>query len=217
MPLSAIQAAMGWTERDVIEAIIGATFIADFGVVSAWPSTVGNKTKVDVQHAIKPKIVGVQVADPTETKGVEILWPGGGGQFSQEWDLAVGDPVLLIGLKDFVDTVASGLPSIPDWPMHYTQETMKAIPVGAFKAGSAVAMTVSGGLVQLKNASASLYTILNNLMSAINTFSNAAAQGAITTGGASSVALASAINVLLAAMNASIVSVTTLLGQLLKA
>jgi hypothetical protein len=99
-----------------------------------------------VEHAIQPVVAGEQQGT-TITKGVEVLWPGGGGQLSAKWDLAVGDPVLLVGLKDFIPTVGGALPQTEQIPIHYTQETMKAIPMGAYKGTSAIPISVSGGVM----------------------------------------------------------------------
>jgi hypothetical protein len=203
---------LGVTERDLIWAVVSAMFFSDFGVVKSVSS---DKKRVDVEHAIQP-VIADQQQDARRTVNVELLWPAS-AELSMRWDIAAGDTVLLVGLKDYVKDADGSLPGKTTVGLHYTQETMKAIPLGSYSASSEVLLNVSGGLVQLKNTATSLYTILNNLMSAVNTFSNAAAQSAITTGGASSVALAAAINVLLSALNVAVINVTTLLGQLLKA
>jgi hypothetical protein len=141
--LNQILANLGITTRDLILDLLGAAFIADFGIVQAVGA--GGDT-VDVQHAIQPVVAGEQQGT-TITKGVEVLWPGGGGQLSAKWDLAVGDPVLLVGLKDFIPTVGGALPQTEQIPIHYTQETMKAIPMGAYKGTSAIPISVSGGVM----------------------------------------------------------------------
>ncbi|MDE1868063.1 MAG: hypothetical protein KGI08_10205 [Thaumarchaeota archaeon] len=90
--------------------------------------------------------------------------------------------------------------------------------------GSYIQMSESGdnitiepkNKVSIKNASQNLYTLLNNLQSALNNFSDAAAQSAITAGGSSSASLAAALNVLLTALNTSIVSFGTGLGGLMQ-
>jgi hypothetical protein len=141
--LNQILANLGITTRDLILDLLSAAFIADFGIVQAVGA--GGAT-VDVEHAIQPVVAGEQQGT-TITKGVEVLWPGGGGQLSAKWDLAVGDPVLLVGLKDFIPTVGGALPQTEQIPIHYTQETMKAIPMGAYKGTSAIPISVSGGVM----------------------------------------------------------------------
>ena len=141
---------LGVTERDLIEAIVGALFMGDFGTVDAVSA---DKSHVDVVHAIKPKVADQQL-DATLTKGVEVLWPGGGGALSIRGTLAKGDPVLLVGLKDYVSTVASGLPGTTDIPLHYTQETLKAIPCGAFNSGATITIEETGGILEIAGGGA---------------------------------------------------------------
>ena len=112
---------IGITERDLILALMGSTFICDYGVVSAV-----NGNIVEVEHAVVP-----QTGEVTVTKGVELLWP-----YPVRWDVQAGDGVLLVGLKDFVQTVSGVQPESTDVPLHYAQATMKAVPFGAYSAGT---------------------------------------------------------------------------------
>ncbi len=197
---------LGLTDADLIDSIVSGKYVVDLGIVTAT-----NQTTVDVKHAVVQQVSGAALP-ATVTKGVEILWP-----FPGTWTIAVGDLVLLLGAKDFV-AQANGLsaPATTDIAWHYTQETMKAIPI--YSASKQAQITIdSSNLVHVKNAAASLFTILNNLLTALNNFSNAAAQSAITTGGSSSASLASAIVVLQTALNSAVSTVTTALGQLLAA
>lgn len=150
--LNQILANLGITPRDLVEDLIGSSFIADFGIISAV--SVDQKT-VDVQHAIQPVVVGEQQGT-TVTKGVEILWPGGGGQLSMKWDLAIGDHVLLVGLKDFVSTVDISFPGQTSNPLHYTQETMKAIPVGKYNSLASVQIVASASGLDFKGPAVNL-------------------------------------------------------------
>lgn len=213
--MNQILESLGTTPREFIERVLAKQFLLDLGLVVAVSA---DKTHVDVQHVVLQTINGAQ-QPATVTKSVELLYPGGGVGLSIQWPVAIGDPVLLLATRDYVDPFGGKTAPVPPVSgAHYTQDTMKALPLGALNSGSAFTIVVDGsGLLQVKNAAASLYTVLNNFLSAVNTFSNAAAQTAITTGGASSVSLAAAIDVLLAALNASIVSVTTALGQVMKA
>ena len=155
-------ANLGITERDLIKSIIASRFIVDFGIVVAVSA---DKTQVDVQHAIQPKLFGTQL-QTTVTKGVEVLWPASAAMAIQ-WDLAAGDTVLLVGLKDFVETVKVSAPAPTDVGLHYTQETMKAIPMGEYGTPAQVTINGSGGLLQIKTAAASLYTIIQTLIQGI--------------------------------------------------
>lgn len=70
--------------------------------------------------------------------------------------------------------------------------------------------------LSIKNASQNLYTLLSNLQSALNSFSDLVAQGDITAGGGNSGSLATAINGLLASLNSAVVSFGTSLGELMQ-
>jgi hypothetical protein len=143
--LNALLANLGITDRDLIEAVIASKFFADYGLVTAT-----DQTTVDVMHAIKPNIAGTQLG-PTVTKKVQVLWPST-GQLSIKSDVAVGDRVLLIGLRDFVRDVSGGLPSGNDVPLHYSKETMKAIPMGAFNSLAVAQIIASAAGLEFKNA-----------------------------------------------------------------
>jgi hypothetical protein len=71
------------------------------------------------------------------------------------------------------------------------------------------------GKVYVGNATQNLRTQLDNLLTALNTFSGTAAQNAITAANASSVALAAAIVLLMQPLFTSVVNVTTALDALL--
>jgi hypothetical protein len=153
---------LGITERDLIKSIIASRFIVDFGIVVAVSA---DKTQVDVRHAVQPKLFKAQLP-ATVTKGVEVLWPASAAVAIQ-WDLAAGDTVLLVGLKDYVKTVKVSAPATTDVGLHYTQETMKAIPMGEYGTPAQVTINGSGGLLQIKTAAASLYTIIQTLIQGI--------------------------------------------------
>ena len=153
-PTSPVLENLGLQIRDLIENIIANSFILDIGIVQ---SVNGGGTSVNVQHAIQLNKYG-QTLPPTVTNNVEVAWA-----FPGNWTLAQGDIVLLVGLKDYVKTIYTSAPSPTDIPLHHTQETMKAIPL--YSAMHAAAITVDGSnLVHIKNAAASLYTVLNNLI-----------------------------------------------------
>ncbi len=118
---------IGLTEADLIRNVVANTFILDFGIVEA----VNGDGTVDVQHAVQPTRLGYQLP-PTVTRNVEVVWPSS-SQFNPPFELAAGDTVLLVGLKDYVKTAKVSAPDYTDVPLHYTQQTMKAIPMGANK------------------------------------------------------------------------------------
>ena len=159
--------ALGMTQRDLIKSVIAEAFFADFGTVKAvYPSATSPQT-VDVSHSVQPKSFGDQL-DTTVTMGVELLFPGGGSELSLEWDVNVGDPVLLVGLRDYVKA-ASPAPAPTDIPTHYTQETLKAIPLGPFSGSAAFMIKVTGGVLQLAGSTYAL-ALYENLNTALQTF-----------------------------------------------
>ena len=148
---------LGIKERDLIENILATSFILDLGIVTAVQ---GGGASVDVQHAVQLNKLGTTLP-PTVTKNVEVVWP-----FPGNWSLTQGDIVLLVGMKDFLKTAYATAPGPTDIPLHYSQETMKAIPL--YSSLHAVSIAVDGAnLLQVKNSAASLYTILSTLISGI--------------------------------------------------
>ena len=148
---------LGLQLRDLIENIIATSFILDLGIVMAVR---GGGANVDVQHAVQLNKLGTTLP-PTVTKNVEVVWP-----FPGNWALTQGDIVLLVGMKDFLKTAYATAPGPTDVPLHYTQETLKAIPLYSAKHSVTIAVD-SANLLQVKNAAASLYTILSTLISGI--------------------------------------------------
>lgn len=73
----------------------------------------------------------------------------------------------------------------------------------------------ANGKAYFANAGQNLRTCLDNLAGAIDTFSNATSQSAITTGGASAPSLAAALVALMVAFNTSISNAKTALDALL--
>jgi hypothetical protein len=71
------------------------------------------------------------------------------------------------------------------------------------------------GKMYIGNSTQNLRTQLDNLTTALNTFSGAAAQSAISAGGSSSASLAAAIVALMTPLFSSVVNVTTALDALL--
>ena len=148
---------LGIKERDLIENILATSFILDLGIVTAVH---GGGASVDVQHAIQLNKLGTTLP-PTVTKNVEVVWT-----FPGNWALTQGDIVLLVGMKDFLKTAYATAPGPTDIPLHYTQETMKAIPL--YSAKHSATITVDGSnLVHIKNAAASLFTAIQNFIQGV--------------------------------------------------
>ncbi len=143
--------ALSMTERDFIEWVVSKMFLIDFGTVAQYPGTAGISGTADIDHSVQPNIGGQQQGT-TRTNDVELLWPGGGAEYSESWDVKQGDPVMLWALKDYVPTVANAAPQTPQLPIHYNQETMKAMILGPKNSSSAVRLVVTGDKWQLSGA-----------------------------------------------------------------
>jgi hypothetical protein len=158
---------LGRTERFLIENLIGTSYVVDLGVVTAT-----DQSTVDVQHAVIQVRYGKELP-PTVTRKVEVVW-----LFPGVWNLKAGDVVLLLGLKDYVKRAQGASVSKTDVPLHYTQATLKAVPIRSSSAPTVIAVD-SANLVQIKNAAASLYTAIQNLVQGIQggTYGGAGAPG----------------------------------------
>lgn len=157
--------------KDVILSNIGASFFADYGIVNA----VNSDKTINVVHATIPVLINGTTLPATQTYNVEVLYPAS-GSFGMNWELQAGDGVLLIGLKDYVETTKdiAEPTEAPNIFMHYVQNTMKAIPLQSVTApkvtinvvGSDLEInnTNTGGLIKIANASKSLEPVLKSLI-----------------------------------------------------
>lgn len=144
--INAVLSNLGTTTRDLIEWVIGKTFLIDVGIVV---SVSADKTHVDVNHLVLPTVNGVQL-QAALTKGVELLFPGGGAELSMRWDVSAGDLVLLLALKDYVDPIAGKTtPVTPVAGTHYSQDTMKALPLSPYSGSSTHTIEASGGTLTI--------------------------------------------------------------------
>ena len=147
------------SDRDIILSIINSRFIIDYGSII---KDNGDGT-VNVQHAVpmSPKYPTKDWVpmSPTITNNIEVLYMSG-AQFSTSFKVTIGDPVLLLGLKDFVKHTNT----IDNQPLtvfnHYNQNTLKAIPLSGSNATAIAQINVVNGLLQIKNQAQSLATIL---------------------------------------------------------
>ena len=90
-----------FTDRTLIESILGSFFILDYGIVK---EVNGDKT-INVLHAKKLTMLDGSVLPEMETRNIEVLTLSGAG-FSIIWDIQKGDKVLLLGLKMQVEKTA---------------------------------------------------------------------------------------------------------------
>ena len=180
-----------------IDSRINARFFIDYGKVVAVDTTKGT---VDVEHAVNTVLWNGRTCGSMVTKGIELLTIGA-ASFGLTFPVAVGDGVVLIGLKNYVATVAniqSG--QEPNDFSHYNRDTMKAVPLGIVAnpnvsvvvdaagkvvlttpaivltldaAGNTKIVTTGPGLFTVKNATGSLQSILSSFETHVSVFATA--------------------------------------------
>ena len=161
---------VGTSDKEIINSIINSRFIIDYGTIIAN----NNDGTVNVQHAvpITPKYPNVKnpTTNPTVSNKVEILYLSG-AMFSTNFQPQVGDPVLLVGLKDYLQDSNS----INGQPLtvfhHYNQNTLKAIPLAGPNLNAMIQINVVNGLLQIKAmpSGMTLYQVISDLINAVLT------------------------------------------------
>ena len=134
-----------YTDRTLIESIVSSFFILDYGFIK----TVNADKTVDVTHAKQLKTLDGKSLPATVTKGIEVLTIAGAG-FSINFDYKKGDKVLLLGLKNYVpkvDEVTSATETTAY--LHYSRETIKALPLCVFNDEAKVKIEVEDGALKL--------------------------------------------------------------------
>jgi len=170
-------AGLQYNLGDIIRQNIAQSFIVDYGIVKA----VNADKTVDVTHAVQGQYIDGTAVPSTVSTAVEVIFPGSASA-AITWPIAVGDGVLLVGLKQFVSsTKGIQVPSQPpsDFP-HYNQETLKAIPLQNISAPAFQINVDASALGQIKNNSQSLFTLLDSFDS--HMFALATALLTFTTG-----------------------------------
>lgn len=137
--------AENYSDRDLIESVLQTFYIIDYGYIK----TVNADKTIDVIHAKRLKTYSGETLPQTETKNIEVLTLAGAG-FSFQFDYKKGDKVLLLGLKDFIPKVADvNLATETKNYLHYTRETMKAIPLCVFNNNAKVTVQVDNGTMKV--------------------------------------------------------------------
>ena len=157
-------AGLQYNLGDIIRQTIASSFIIDYGIVKA----VNSDKTVDVTHAVRGQYIDGTAVPLTVSTAVEVIFPGSASA-AITWPISVGDGVLLVGLKQFVSsTNGIQIPSQPpsDFP-HYNQETLKAIPLQNVASPAFTIAVDASGLLQIKNTSKSLFSILQELIQGI--------------------------------------------------
>ena len=132
------------SEREYLDFLINSRVFLDYGIVTK----VTGDTSVDVVHAGVEVLLDDTRLPETRTPDVELLWPSMGG-LSVKGTVAVGDKVLLVGLKTYIPKVSDlkGA-AVPAAFEHYSRSTMKAIPLSAFN--SSASATIEASATELK-------------------------------------------------------------------
>ena len=134
-----------FTDRDLIEAIVSNFFIVDYGIVKE----VNADSTINVLHAKKLKTMNGEALGEMETKNVEVLTLSGSG-FALIWDIQKGDKVLLLGLKNSVEKTGTITePQETSSYLHYSRETLKALPLCVFSDKARVKAEVKKGKLSI--------------------------------------------------------------------
>lgn len=131
----------GLNEKDLIESILESYYILDYGYIKK----VNVDKTVDVVHAKRLKTTEGKDLMPTKTCSLEVLTLSGSG-FSFSFDYKAGDKVLLLGLKNYIPKVdqVNGASETTSY-LHYSRETLKAIPLCVFNSEAKVKISVEAG------------------------------------------------------------------------
>lgn len=133
------------TDKDLIESILASHYIIDYGFIKK----VNADDTIDVTHAKQLKTLDGKTLPATVTTNVEVLTIAGGG-FSIKFDYKKGDKVLLLGLKDYIPKVEEVTSASETTAfLHYTRETLKAIPLCIFNDDAKVKVEVEDGALKL--------------------------------------------------------------------
>ena len=160
-----IAVAQSLTERNLIESILASFFIVDYGFIK----NVNPDGTVDVTHAKQLQTMDGVTLSPTVTENVELLTVAGAG-FSIKFDYKKGDRVLLLGLKDYVPKVEDVKSSTETTVyLHYTRETLKAIPLCVFNSDAKATIEVKDGTIAI-NGNTKHFVTWEDLNTALNTF-----------------------------------------------
>ena len=137
-----------YTDRSLIESILASFYILDYGYIK----TVNPDKTIDVVHAKRLKTMDGKTLNPTTTKAVEMLTVAGSG-FSFKFDYKKGDKVLLLGLKNYI-AKANEVTSATETKsyMHYSRETIKALPLCVFNDQAQVTVQIESGSMKVQTA-----------------------------------------------------------------
>lgn len=135
-----------YTDRDLIEAIVGNFYILDYGYITK----VNSDKTVNVTHSTQLKTRSGETLPVTTEKNMEVMTISVNG-FSLGIDYAAGDPVLLLGLKNIVQSTKKATQAEEAKSFyHYSRETLKAFPLCAFNNESKVRIESDKGTLKIE-------------------------------------------------------------------
>ena len=134
------------SEKNLIESVLASHYIIDYGFIKK----VNSDETIDVTHAKQLKTIEGESLKATVTTNVQVLTFCGGG-FSFKFDYKKGDKVLLLGLKNYVEKVEDVNSATETTAyMHYSRETLKAIPMCIFNGDATVKVEVKEGSLTIE-------------------------------------------------------------------
>lgn len=202
------------SNKQLMESFLKNKTILDYGTILDITS---DGLSCSVQHQVLDIFNGKVITKPLVTKKVELLYLNS-SSISFDTTPKVGDPVLILGLRRFINSTKTPMPGpyAPLVPVAYERSNMKAIPLSAINGQSGLIFRAKNGKLRLRNTTVSLFKIISDQENAIATFSNSASQASISAGGGSSASLATAINALLSTLNASMITLANEISALLE-
>lgn len=133
------------TEKSLIESVLASHYIVDYGFIKK----VNADETIDVTHAKQLKTLSGKSLSATVTTSVEVLTLSGAG-FALKFDYKKGDRVLLLGLKDYVPEVGKVTSATETTAyLHYSRETLKALPLCVFSDEAKVKVEIEAGTVKV--------------------------------------------------------------------
>ena len=139
--ITSITDAISFTTRDLIEAVVSQFFILDYGFVDK----VNTDGTVNVTHAVKQlSLLGESLNEMT-TENIDVF-TFSTAEISVSYKVSQGDKVLLLGLKDVVENIADLTQAAEQTNrVHYSRETLKALPLCAFNSDAKVQVLIDSG------------------------------------------------------------------------
>ena len=165
-----------YTDRDLIDSVIASYAIVDYGFVDK----VNDDDTIDVVHAKKPKTMNGDTLKELKTKKIEVL-TFSCAEMAISFKPKKGDKVLLLGLKDYVKEAGEVTEATEMTVyLHYSRETMKALPLSAFSGSAKIKIEANNGTLKVDtnenielNGKDKQFVTWAELKDALDSFTNA--------------------------------------------